>query len=79
MNKPFRGTVEALLSELDVMSPVDGCFKLWVPRDLTFRGQSVPVDVAMAILLDKILGMKYQPNGFSEGDGGRLYKYTAIT
>jgi hypothetical protein len=33
----------------------------------------------MAVILDKILGMGYEPDGFSEADGGRIYRYKVMT
>jgi len=39
----------------------------------------VRVDVAGAVILDKILGMGFMPDGFSEAEGGRVYRYKALT
>jgi hypothetical protein len=50
-------------------------FELWIPEHLTLHGQPARADVAMAIILDKILGMGFEPDGCSEEDGGRVYKY----
>jgi hypothetical protein len=74
MDRSSHGTVESLLLELDSISTEDG-FELWVPQNLTLRGQPVRADVAMAILGDKIIGMGFLPDGFAEADGGRSYKY----
>ena len=46
---------------------------------MTLSGQSARADVAMAVILDKILGMGYEPDGFSEADGGRIYRYRVMT
>ena len=59
--------------------PSGPSFELWIPQHLTLRGQSAPADVAMAVILDKILGMGYEPDGFSEADGGRIYRYRVMT
>jgi hypothetical protein len=76
MNKPSNSTVESLLSQIDgLASNSDQTFELWVPRNLTLRGQPARGDVAMAIVLDKILGKGYEPDGFDEDEGGRTYKY----
>jgi len=79
MNRPSQGTVEALLSELGTISPVDGRFELWVPQQLTLRGKPTRLDMAMAIVLNQILRQRYEPDGFTQAEGGRLYRYKAMT
>jgi len=78
MSPPLQSTVEAVLSQVDSI-PSGPSFELWIPQHLTLRGQSAPADVAMAVILDKILGMGYEPDGFSEADGGRIYRYRVMT
>ena len=39
------------------------------------NGDAVPQDAAIAVVLDKLLGLDFFPDGFEQGDGGRLYKY----
>ena len=39
------------------------------------EGEPAPADLAMAIILDKILSKGYEPNGFTEEVGGKLYRY----
>ena len=79
-DRPSTGTVESLL-ELVAAVPdlsTDGAptdFTLWVPETLTLNGDAVPQDAAMAVVLDKLLGLDFFPDGFEQGDGGRLYKY----
>jgi hypothetical protein len=80
MSRPSQGTVESLISELGGIVPVGSqSFELWVPQQLTLRGQPVRADVAGAVILDKILGMGFQPDGFSEAEGGRVYRYKVLT
>ena len=74
MSRPLQMTVEAVLLQLDSI-PGGPSFELWIPQHLTLRGQPARADVAMSIILDKILGMGFAPDGFSEGDGGRVYRY----
>ena len=71
-------SVEAVVSQLDAIS-TEQSFELWIPQHLTLRGQAARTDVAMAIILDKILGMGYEPDGFTEADGGRVYRYRVMT
>jgi len=62
-------TIERSLSE--EMSKLD----LFVPSDLTLRDKPVSADVAMAVILDKLLGAGFEPAGFSQAPHGRLYHY----
>ena len=80
MSRPSQGTVESVISELGSIAPAGSqSFELWIPQQLTLRGQPVRVDVAGAVILDKILGMGFMPDGFSEAEGGRVYRYKALT
>jgi hypothetical protein len=78
MNRPTHTTVEEILSRLDTIS-TSPSFELWIPQHLTLRGQPARADVAGAVILDKILGLGYEPDGFTEADGGRVYRYKAMT
>ena len=79
MNQPTCITVEVLLSQVDELTIKSSQkFELWVPDILTFRGQTTRSDIAMAIILDKILGKGYEPDGFSDAEGGRIYRYKAM-
>ena len=69
------GSVEALLNVVAQWPDAAASADLWVPDELTLQGQVVGKDIAMAIVLDKILALGLFPNGFSAGDGGRLYHY----
>jgi hypothetical protein len=78
--RPPRGTVEELLRRIEVLArPGDGNppsgFELWVPQRLTLRGQMIPFDVALMVVLDALLEKDFIPAGFTEEDGGRLYHY----
>ncbi|MGB7324591.1 MAG: hypothetical protein WBD31_06950 [Rubripirellula sp.] len=79
-SRPSAATVESLLETIDrvpasSVADAPSEFTLWVPESLTLQGQSVPQDIAMAVVLDKLLGLDFFPHGFEQGDGGRLYKY----
>ncbi len=73
---PSPGTVEALLREIESWSADASSADLWVPQHLTLNGNPTQQDSAMAIVVDKILGLGLFPDGLSEGAGGRLYRYT---
>jgi hypothetical protein len=80
MNQPTQSTVEAILSQLDgIPRGQSQSFELWIPQHLVFRGKVARADLAMAIILDKILGMGYGPDGFSEAEGGRIYGYKMLS
>jgi hypothetical protein len=72
---PSLGTVEALLREIESWPADASSAELWVPQHLTLNGDPVLQDAAMAIVVDKILGIGLFPDGLSEGAGGRLYRY----
>lgn len=78
-----RGTVEELLRRIDRLTqPAEpgGApgFELWVPGRLTLRGQTIPSDVAQMVLLDALLERNFEPTGYVEEDGGKLYRYAPI-
>ena len=73
---PTTGTIEDLLREIESWSANASFADLWVPQHLTLNGNSVQQDAAMAIVVDKILGLGLFPDGFSAGAGGCHYRYT---
>lgn len=68
-------TVEALLKEIDAVAEGSTDFELWVPPQLTLRGVEVSADVAMAVVLDRLLAKGYMPAGFTQQSDGRTYRY----
>ena len=78
--RPPRGTVEELLRRIEALArpgdaPPPAGFELWVPQRLTLRGQGIPFDVALMVVLDALLEKDFVPAGYTEEDGGRLYHY----
>lgn len=80
-----RGTVEDLLRRIDRLTAESSGeaggapeLELWVPGRLTLRGQTIPSDVAQMVLLDALLERRFEPTGFVEEDGGKLYRYARI-
>lgn len=78
--RPFRGTIEDLLRRIEALPDPGSAgsapdLELWIPGRLTLRGQPVPQDVAMVILLDALLSKSLVPSGFTESPDGRLYRY----
>lgn len=79
-DRPKSGTVESLLEAVEAVpdttiADAPSEYTLWVPESLTMQGNPVMMDIAMAVVLDKLLGKDFFPDGFEQGDGGRLYKY----
>ena len=79
-NKRSEGRVEDLLRQVAAIQ--DGAagkpvasFELWVPELLTLQGRRIPQDVALVVLLDAALEKKFEPAGFTEEPGGRIYRY----
>ncbi len=69
------GTVEELLATITALPRAATELELWVPPVLTLRGELVPTDAAMAIVLDKALEHGLFPAGFTPDSGGRLHRY----
>jgi hypothetical protein len=71
------GTIEELLREIGEVPAHDvgKRWELWVPELLRLRGARVGDDIAMAIVLDALLAKGFYPDGFTEGEGGRTYRY----
>jgi hypothetical protein len=63
--------IEALARPGDT-GPPSG-FELWVPQRLTLRGETIPFDVAVVVVLDALLEKDFVPASYTEEDGGRLY------
>jgi len=43
------------------------------------KGKPFRHDFAMAVVLNKILGMGFTVDGFTEAEGGRVYRYKVMT
>ena len=70
-------TVEQLLAQVDAASPdaPDRAFSLWVSEPLTLSGEPVSQNVAMALVLDRLLAKGFFPAGFEPDGAGRRYNY----
>jgi hypothetical protein len=72
---PTGCTVEELLSKVSAISPDATTFELWVPSTLTMSGSHVAPDVAMSVVLDRLLGLGMYPAGMDRQPGGTVYRY----
>ncbi len=75
MSEPSSGTIEGLLAQVEALPEGIESFELFVPEDLTWQGRSVDQNIAMAVVLDKLLGKELYPDGFDQRPTGRRYKY----
>ncbi len=76
MVKPQFSSVEEIIAHInDTDFAQKDYFELLISQSLTLRGSPVPMDAAMAIVLDKILAKRYEPDGFVQCETGRLYRY----
>ena len=68
-------SAEEDVEHLDANPPSGDSFNLAISNSFTFCGHADTMGAGMAILLDKILGLEYEPDGFEEMDGFKLYRY----
>ena len=69
------GTLETLLGSIKSRALESAALDLWVPEHLTYRRQPIALELAMSILVDKLLSYGLIPDGFTPREGGRMYHY----
>ena len=70
--KPVASVQEAMrLVDTFVGHPSE--FQILVPDSL-----NDPVGINMAIITDRVLARGWQPNGFEQADGYRIYRYEPL-
>ncbi len=60
---------------LESHPPSGKSFQLAISEQFTFEGKADTIGAGMAVLLDKILTFGYEPDGFEQKSGFRLYRY----
>ena len=75
MSEMIIKSAEDGLQHLAAHSPSSDSFELPISSSFTYAGKPDKVGFGMALLLDKILGMGYEPDGFEQKAGFRLYRY----
>jgi hypothetical protein len=63
------------IKHLEAHPPSGERFELAISNSFTFRGKPDKVGFGMALILNRILAMRYEPDGFEQKDGFRLYRY----
>jgi hypothetical protein len=72
---PIVNSVEEGIAYLKTNAPSDSAFELDISDAFTFKGKPDSIGAGMAVLLDKILGAGYEPNGFEQKPGFKIYRY----
>ena len=72
---PNMGSLEDLVREIQRLPADTPEFDLWVPDNLTYQGDSITLEAAMAVVLNELLAREMFPDGFEQGSGGRMYRY----
>ena len=75
MDETIFKSAEEVLAYLKTNQPTGGLFQLAISDSLTFSGQPDTMGAGMAVILDEILGLGYEPVGFDQKDGYKLYYY----
>ncbi len=74
----FREADEAL----EFVRPLvveDDSFAIAIADDMTITGQPDPIGAGIAAILDVILRKGFEPDGYDQNDGYRLYKYKRMS
>mgnify|MGYP001560259863 CR=1 FL=1 len=68
-------TTEDGLKHLELHTPSGDRFNLAISDNFTFAGEPDVMGAGMAVLLDKILGLGFEPDGFEQKSRFKLYAY----
>jgi hypothetical protein len=75
----MRHPIESVLREIDSLPEARDTVTLKVPDQLSLRGNSVPQDIALSILADRLLTKGYEPEGFEVIEDGRIVRCKPVT
>jgi len=75
----MRHPIESVLRDIDALPEARGTVQLKVPDRLSLRGSSVPSDIALTIVVDRLLTRGYEPDGFEAIEGARVYRCRPAT
>lgn len=70
----MRHPIESVLREIDSLPEATAIVTLKVPDRLSLQGNSVPPDIALTILADRLLAKGYEPDGFEATEDGQLVR-----
>jgi hypothetical protein len=74
IHDPLRSAEEGIRF-LESHPPWGNSFELLISDSFTFAGKADTTGAGMAVLLDKILGFGYEPDGFEQKSGFKSYRY----
>ncbi len=74
-DRPAVGTLESLLSAIEALPPNAEDTALWVPEQLTYEGNEIQAELAMAVVTAKLLARGLYPIGVARAPGGAHYRY----
>jgi hypothetical protein len=72
--RPSTGTVEDLLVVVGYWSSLVP-LNLWAPRTLSFQGDPIDIDSAMALVGEAAQALGLVPKGSTQEDGGRILHF----
>jgi hypothetical protein len=75
----MRQPIESVLREIDSLPEARDTVTLKVPDKLSLRGSSVPEDIALSILIDRLLTKGYEPDSIEASDEGRIFRCKPVT
>jgi hypothetical protein len=75
----MRHVAEEGVKHLEMHPPSGASFQLAISESFTFAGKPDTMGAGMAVLLDKILGIGYEPDGFEQKNGFKLYRYKKMS
>ena len=78
-SEPSQSSVEGVVSQLATLTATGQSFEFFIAEHLTLGGHAVPEPMAKAMIVAKALGMGYEPDGFTQADGGRVFRFRPRT
>jgi hypothetical protein len=78
----MRHPIESVLREIDSLpnaADTTAAVTLKVPDRLSLQGNSVPSDIALSILADRLLTKGYEPDGVEAIEDGQLVRCKPAT
>jgi hypothetical protein len=75
MSVPIIKSAEEAIQLLNIHPPVSDSFQLAIAESIAFKGKPDVIGAGMAVLLDTILELGYEPDGFEQKDGFKAYRY----
>ena len=75
MSDAIISSAEEGIKHLEAHPPTANSFQLAIAESFSFAGKPDTMGAGMAVLMDKILGLGYMPDGFEQKKGFRLYRY----